>query len=574
MCRSVGEPNPGLTNAKKSARLSTTNYLREGALVMAARVVALLAVVALLSGAAPPPRDRLDNGVWAGLLRLCGAVKYVTVAFPDAAAADDPQGDLYFPRRSEVGSPLARLSHDGRNIAFQARYDAVTYRFTGVIEEDAMRGSLRAGPHVGTFELHHLIRLDATQLEPFVGTYRAPDRDVMVARPYTYDMFLDTKTGRMGFLWPSGRDTFVSGPSKGIHFPFVATFRFTRDTTGAVRAVDVAFAKDAAIHATRVPSFRSRPLDFTNGEATLRGTFFLPDGNAPFPAVMLLAGSNYQTRSAQNAFLSWVGDVFLKHGFAVYAYDKRGADFSTGERSDGFVVADAVKGFEAMARQPEVRASCMGIWGISQGGMAAPKVAATTPGVAFIANTSGAVVNGNLQEIQRTALEMRADGFSESEIADAVRLQTLKFNYAITGKGWDEYIVAYHSYEHRAWFPDPYVGPPSDPKSPAFAFWAQEGNKSPADYWKQFHGQALYIDGEFETNQERATNFGAFVDAMKTAGNTTYETDVVAGADHSMLIDPRGGNTIDRLLTSFAMGYFSSLGRWVDTIACARRRGL
>jgi dienelactone hydrolase len=408
-------------------------------------------------------------------------------------------------------------------------------------------------------------------LEPFVGTYRAPDRDVMVARPYTYVMFLDTKTGRMGFLWPSGLDTFVTGPSKGIHFPFVATFRFTRDPSGGVRAVDVAFAKDTAIHATRVPSFRSRPLDFTNEAATLRGTFFLPDGNPPFPAVMLLAGSNYQTRSAQNAFFSWVGDVFLKHGFAVYAYDKRGADFSTGERSDGFVVSDAVKGFEAMARQPEVRASCMGIWGISQGGMTAPKVATTTPGIAFIANTSGAVVNGNVQEIQRTALEMRADGFRENEIADAVRLQTLKFDYAMTGKGWDEYIAAYHAYEHRAWFPDPYVGPPSDPKSPAFAFWAQEGDKAPADYWKQFHGQVLYIDGEHETNQDRAANFEAFVGAMKTARNTTYETDVVPGADHSMLIDPRGGNTIDRLLTNFAIGYFSSLGRWIDTVACAKR---
>ena len=539
---------------------------------MAARAVVGLAVIALLSGAAPPPRDRLNNGIWAGLLHLGGAATYVSVAFPEAAAADDPQGDLYFPERSELGLPLSGLSRNGRNVAFQARYGAVTYRFTGAIEGAAIRGSLRARPNtVGTFDLHHLIRLDASQLEPFVGTYRAPDRDVMVARPYTYDMFLDTKTGRMGFLWPSGPDTFVTGPSKGIHFPFVATFRFTRDASGGVRAVDVAFAKGTPIHATRVPSFRSRPLDFANDAARLRGTFFLPDGNPPFPAVMLLAGSNYQTRSAQNAFLSWVGDVFLKRGFAVYAYDKRGADFSTGERSDGFVVADAVKGFEAMARQPEVRASCMGIWGISQGGMAAPQVAATTPGVAFIANTSGAVVNGNLQEIQRTALEMRADGFSESEIADAVRLQTLKFDYAMTGKGWDDYIAAYHTYEHRAWFPDPYVGPPSDPKSPAFAFWAQEGAKAPADYWKQFHGQALYIDGEHETNQDRAANFEAFVDAMKTAGNTTYKTDVVPGADHSMLIDSRGGNRIDRLLTNFAMGYFSSLGRWIDTIACAQR---
>jgi pimeloyl-ACP methyl ester carboxylesterase len=532
--------------------------------------IAAITLAALLFGASPPPSPQdLANGIWAGSMALGKNSTYFTVAFPHAAAADDPAGDLYFPKKSEVGLPLAGVTNARGTISFAASRTLHTYEFSGTLSGGEMRGTARDGESEGAFVVRHLVRLAPALLEPLVGNYRAADREIMIARPYTYIMFLDSKTGRMGFLWPFGDDSFFGGPSKGIYYPVAMTFRFELQRSGNVGALVVDYGAERPIRAVRMPSFASKPLSFRSGGALISGTMYFPHREPPYPAVMLLAGSNYQTRSAQNAFLSWVGDVFLRRGFAVYAYDKRGAGFSTGERDDGFVVADAIRGFGTMSRQPGLDSKCLGIWGVSQGGMAAPKVAASVSDVSFIVNTSGAVVNANLQEIQRTAMEMRADGFSESDVRDAVRLQTLKFDYAMTGRGWTNYAAALEAYKDRAWFPDPYVGPPTDPKSPAFAFWRKGGADAPADYWKRFHGRVLYIDGQYETNQDPKANFGAFEVAMKVADNHSYSTIIVRGADHSMLIDHHGGNKIDRLITTYAMTYFADLGRWIDTLHCA-----
>lgn len=531
-------------------------------------IAAITLAALLLDATPPPPAQDLANGIWAGSMTLGKDSTYFTVAFPGAAAADDAAGDLSFPKESEVGLALEEVTNTGAAISFRASRTVHTYQFSGAWSAGEMRGTVRDGESEGAFVLRHLVRLAPALLEPFVGTYRAADREIMIARPYTYIMFLDRKTGRMGFLWPSGEDAFFGGPSKGIYYPVAMTFHFERQRSGNVGAVVIDYGSRAPIRAVRVPSFASKPLNFRSGGALISGTIYFPHRAPPYPAVMLLAGSNYQTRSAQNAFLSWVGDVFLRRRFAVYAYDKRGTGFSTGERDDGFVVADAIRGFATMSRQPDLDSKCLGIWGISQGGMAAPKVAASVPGVSFIVNTSGAVVNANLQEIQRTAMEMRADGFSENDVRDAVRLQTLKFDYAMTGRGWTEYAAALAAYKDRAWFPDPYVGPPTDPKSPAFAFWRKIGADAPADYWERFHGRVVYFDGQYETNQDPEANFAAFKTAMRVAGNHTYTAIVVPGADHSMFIDHHGGNKVDRLITTYAMTYFADLGRWTDMLHC------
>jgi len=521
--------------------------------------------VSVLVGTVPPTSD-LANGAWAGTMRDGTTQTYFTVAFPNAAAADDPQGDLYFPKRSEVGYPLDSVVRDGREVTFAATVRGRTLRFSGLVDGGSMSGSVVEGGRKQSFTLQHLERWPEATLEQYVGDYVAGDRTVGIARPYTYVMFLDWKTGRMGFLWPLGKDSFFTGPSKGIHYPAEGTFSFERDRGGHVTALTMRLRGETHFRGIRKSAGISRPLDVHNGGALISGTLWLPNGPAPHPAVMLLAGSNYQTRVAQNAFLWWVRSIFLKAGFAVYAYDKRGAGFSTGDRDDGFVVSDAVAGFRALTAQADVNRSCVGILGESQGGMAAPKVAATVPGVAFIANTSGATVNANLQEIQRTAREMRADGFSEQDVRDATELQTLKFAYAMTGQGWSSYAADINRFKNRAWFPDPYVGPPTEPNDPAFAFWRKGGGDAPTDYWAQFTGPALYIDGQNETNQDPQSNFAAFENAMHKAKNDRFSTVVVKGADHSMLVDPRGGNTIDRLLTNYQMKYFDDLASWIHTL--------
>ena len=60
----------------------------------------------------------------------------------------------------------------------------------------------------------------------------------------------------------------------------------------------------------------------------------------------------------------------------------------------------------------------------------------------WFSNESGSIVDANTEEVERTANMMRVDGFDEHEIADAVAFQRLKFHYARTGQGWDDYAAA------------------------------------------------------------------------------------------------------------------------------------
>jgi hypothetical protein len=76
----------------------------------------------------------------------------------------------------------------------------------------------------------------------------------------------------------------------------------------------------------------------------------------------------------------------------------------------------------------------------------------------------------------------------------------LKFDYALTGKGSEEYMSAYNRYKDRRWFSDPYIGPPSSKDDSAFEEWRTGASSlSPADYWAKYKNPTLVFYGEFET---------------------------------------------------------------------------
>jgi hypothetical protein len=125
------------------------------------------------------------------------------------------------------------------------------------------------------------------------------------------------------------------------------------------------------------------------------------------------------------------------------SFDKRGVGDSGGPAGDNGVEQVAAAAFRFLKQQPGVDPARIGIWGMSEGGIVAPKVATFENGVRFIVNESGSIVDANTEEIERTANMMPVDGFSERDIADAVAFQRLKFHYARLGQGWNEYAAAY-----------------------------------------------------------------------------------------------------------------------------------
>ncbi len=131
---------------------------------------------------------------------------------------------------------------------------------------------------------------------------------------------------------------------------------------------------------------------FENREAgiELAGTLTVPDSDGPHPAVILISGSGPQDRDGtvlgHKPFLV-LADHFSRNGIAVLRYDDRGfgesqGDFVTATTSDFATDAEAALHF--LKTRGDVDAGAIGLIGHSEGGLIAPKVAASSSDAAFI----------------------------------------------------------------------------------------------------------------------------------------------------------------------------------------------
>jgi len=165
----------------------------------------------------------------------------------------------------------------------------------------------------------------------------------------------------------------------------------------------------------------------------LAGTLTIPEGDGPFPAVVLISGSGPQDRDEQLAghrpFLV-LADHLTRAGIAVLRYDDRGYGESGGDLggTSADFSTDASAAFEYLSARPETGA--VGLLGHSEGGLIAPLVAADDAAVAFVVMLAGPGETGAEVLLQQTGLIAEAEGvpqdivdwqvgFSESAIATA-----------------------------------------------------------------------------------------------------------------------------------------------------------
>lgn len=182
--------------------------------------------------------------------------------------------------------------------------------------------------------------------------------------------------------------------------------------------------QEETIEAART-TYVEREIRFNNVAAHnhLAGTLSLPGGEGPFPAVVLISGTGYNTRDedvwGHKVFLV-LADAMNHSGFAVLRYDKRGVGGSSGDY-EAATTADFASDAEAavawLKTQPEIDASRIGVLGHSEGGIIAPAVAAADKSVAFVVMIAGPCIRGDRLFVLQSAMTAKAYGAPDDYIA-------------------------------------------------------------------------------------------------------------------------------------------------------------
>jgi pimeloyl-ACP methyl ester carboxylesterase len=196
---------------------------------------------------------------------------------------------------------------------------------------------------------------------------------------------------------------FVQGPTIGT-FTLERTAAAPPDPEAAVPYVEI-------------------PLAVMNGDIVLGGTLTVPDGDGPFPAVVLISGSGPQNRDEEIFGFKVFGvlaDHLTRAGIAVLRYDDRGVGASTGSITDATtedVAGDALSFVAALSARSEIDGARIGLLGHSEGAIAAAIAASRSADPAFVVMLAGTGVRGD-QVLRRQAEDgARSLGADDSAVA-------------------------------------------------------------------------------------------------------------------------------------------------------------
>jgi len=145
-----------------------------------------------------------------------------------------------------------------------------------------------------------------------------------------------------------------------------------------------------------------RVLTFESAGLTLSGTLRLPDGQGPFPAVLLVAGSGQVDRDENHKKLHInlfreIASYLAAREIATFRYDKRGVGASEGDFwAAGLYdnIADAGAALACLKAQDAIRPGSVFVMGHSEGSLISARLAAEKENVAGAILLSGTAQPG------------------------------------------------------------------------------------------------------------------------------------------------------------------------------------
>ena len=288
-------------------------------------------------------------------------------------------------------------------------------------------------------------------------------------------------------------------------------------------------------------SYTSEDVIFANDKfnINLAGTLTIPAGTGPFPAVILITGSGAQNRNEElmghKPFMV-IADYLSRNGIAVLRYDDRGVGKSKGNYSTATtadLATDAEAAFNFLKNYPKINPKTIGLMGHSEGGLIAPIVAASNPGIAFIVSLAGPGVTGQQIIIRQSQDIGRLSGVSEDQIRKST--ETNKKLYAVLRKEKDNKKAEVKILALYKEILEKENTSKEDTEKAANQLKASFGAAiypwfryfimtDPAAFWKKVKCPALALNGEKDLQVAADENLPAIEKALRSGGNTSYKT--------------------------------------------------
>lgn len=277
-------------------------------------------------------------------------------------------------------------------------------------------------------------------------------------------------------------------------------------------------------------------------DINLAGTITKPEGDGPFPAIILISGSGAQDRDETLAGHKpfWVlADYMSRRGIAVLRFDDRGVaksegDYSTATTAD--LATDAKAAVEFLAGRSDVRE--IGLMGHSEGGIIAPIVAAEHSKVDFIVLLAGTGIPGEELLLMQSEAIMAAQGMAGPMLDRTMQINQGIFsiikNNSDPANLKDElgsYVLAEIPEAYRQGmsdeeFVDSQVGRLLSP-------WMQYFIKyNPALILEDVDCPVLAVNGDKDLQVPAEANLTAIAAALKKGGNSQVTTSTYPGLNH------------------------------------------
>lgn len=193
----------------------------------------------------------------------------------------------------------------------------------------------------------------------------------------------------------------------------------------------IVFKRVAVLPALKRPQEPNKPYPYKEEEISYRnedanvelaGTLTIPEGEGPFPAVVLLTGSGPQNRNEEllghKPFLV-IADYLTRKGIAVLRSDDRGMGGSTGDfvnsTTEDFA-DDGLAAIDFLKNRKGIDFNMIGFVGHSEGGMMAPIAASKSKDVDFIVLLAGPGANLADNVIYQRSLLAKKRGATMEEI--------------------------------------------------------------------------------------------------------------------------------------------------------------